>query len=291
MDFVIMDLEWNGTYSKHHHHFFSEIIEFGAVKCDADLNIIDEFSMLVTPQIGKKLNSHVKELTHISSQELLDSHNTFTHVLSKFKKFLGNSILVTWGTSDILVLMENCKYYLNRDDIDFVKFYCNLQAYSEKILDKVDKAHQMGLKTCADLLSIEYDDKELHRALSDSKLTAMCFKKVFNPVKLPKYIESVDDEFYRKITFKNYQIYDFNSPLIDKRQMYFLCEKCGRKARRKTKWKVKNRSFRAEFRCLKCKNEFEGRISFKQTYDGIKIDKRISDIKDKINKNNDRQEE
>lgn len=291
MNFVILDLEWNGTYSKHHHRFFSEIIEFGAVKCDSQLNVVDEFSMLVTPQIGKKLNSHVKELTHISAEELFDSNNTFTHVLSKFKDFLGDDILVTWGTSDILVLMENCKYYLNKYDISFAKYYCNLQSYCEVMLDKVDKAHQMGLSTCADILGIKYDDKALHRAISDSRLTALCFKELFDPIKMPKFIESINDEFYRKITFKNTAIYDINNPLIDKRQMFFLCDICGRKTKRKTKWKVKNRSFRAEFRCSKCKNEFEGRISFKQTYDGIKIDKRISDIKDKVNQKIDRQGE
>ena len=70
MNFVILDLEWNGSYSKRDKKFYNEIIEFGAVKTDSNLNIIDTFSMLVTPTIGKKLNSRIKALTNITNEEL-----------------------------------------------------------------------------------------------------------------------------------------------------------------------------------------------------------------------------
>ena len=33
MEYVILDLEWNGTYSRRKQGFINEIIEFGAVKC------------------------------------------------------------------------------------------------------------------------------------------------------------------------------------------------------------------------------------------------------------------
>ena len=39
MNIVILDLEWNGAYSRRLHGFINEIIEFGAVKLDAQLNI------------------------------------------------------------------------------------------------------------------------------------------------------------------------------------------------------------------------------------------------------------
>ena len=65
MNFVILDLEWNGSYSKRDKKFYNEIIEFGAVKTDSNLNIIDTFSMLVTPTIGKKLNSRIKARSSI----------------------------------------------------------------------------------------------------------------------------------------------------------------------------------------------------------------------------------
>ena len=55
MSYVILDLEWNGSYSNKEHRYVNEIIEFGAIKTDENFNITDRFEMLVTPQIGKKL--------------------------------------------------------------------------------------------------------------------------------------------------------------------------------------------------------------------------------------------
>lgn len=275
MNFVILDLEWNGAYSKKAKKFVNEIIEIGAVKTDEQLNILDSFSMLVTPQIGKKLNHRVAELTHITNEELIDSNNTFTHALSKFKKFLSDSVLLTWGTSDILTLMENCKYYLGEEQLPFLSRYCNLQLYCEHMLDHHDKSRQMGLSTCAELLGLSDEGLELHRAFDDALFSLQCFKELYDYDKFRGYVELANDEFYRKITFKNSIIYDVKNPLIDKKEFYICCDKCGKKAFRKTKWSMKNRSFRAQFRCKKCKRDFEGRITFRLKYEGLKIDRRI----------------
>ena len=59
MNYVILDLEWNSSYSKKSKGFISEIIEFGAVKFDESFNITGTFSMLVSPQVGKKLSGKV----------------------------------------------------------------------------------------------------------------------------------------------------------------------------------------------------------------------------------------
>ena len=84
MNYVILDLEWNASFSKRDKRYYNEIIEYGAVKTDENLNIIDTFSMLIKPQIGKKLNSRIKELTHITNEELETSHNSFQTVSAFF---------------------------------------------------------------------------------------------------------------------------------------------------------------------------------------------------------------
>ena len=278
MYYVILDLEFNGTYSKRKHKFINEIIEFGAVKLDAKLNIVDTFTELVAPQISKKLNTHVSALTHITYEELSQSKNTFTHVLSQFRKFCGECMLLTWGTSDILALMENCRYYLGTHEFDFIPYYCNLQLYCQEALDYHDSAKMMGLSTCAQMLGIDLEEKELHRALCDAELSYLCFQKLFDELLIARFKEKVGVEFYDKITFKKYAICDMKDPEVDRRQMFFICDHCGRKARRKSKWKLKNKSFRARFRCFWCRREFEGRISFKKTYSGVTIDKRIVEL-------------
>ena len=47
MNFVILDLEWNGTYSRRLKGFMNEIIEFGAVKVDECLHVLDTFGACI----------------------------------------------------------------------------------------------------------------------------------------------------------------------------------------------------------------------------------------------------
>ena len=70
MDFVILDLEWNGSYSRKMKKYINEIFEFGAVRVNDKMEIVDTFSMLIKPQIGKKICDRVKRLTHIDTEEL-----------------------------------------------------------------------------------------------------------------------------------------------------------------------------------------------------------------------------
>lgn len=284
MNYIVIDFEFNGAFSKRHHRFFNEIIEFGAVKLDEDLNMIDTFSQLVTPQISKKLNSHVSQLTHIKMTELKESNNTFTHVMSKFKKFLGDGVLLSWGTSDILVLIENCRYFYGEETLPFLKAYCNLQSYCEDVLDYHDRSRQMGLSACAEQLGIGFDDDTLHRALTDAELTSLCFQKLYDPQVFERHMDVCDERFYQKIAFKNYNIHDLRDPNVNKKEMFFLCDKCGHRAFRRTKWRVKNKSFRAKFLCFRCRREFEGRITVKKCFDSVKMIKRIAELPDQKQK-------
>ena len=278
MEYIILDLEFNGTYSKHRHKFVNEIIEFGAVKCDEQLNIIDTFSELVTPQISKKLNSHVSALTHITIDELKESNNSFSRVVSKFRKFLGDGVLMSWSNSDLLVLMENYLYFFGNDRLSFVKYYANLQKYCERVLGHNDRAHQMGLSACAERLGIEFEENSLHRAYQDAELTAACFKKLYDPELIKEYIHTCDESFYQRLYFKNYNICDLKDKNVDRKEMYFNCSVCGKRALRRSKWRLKNKSFRANFRCLRCRRDFEGRITFRQCYDHVDVIRKEAEI-------------
>ncbi len=284
MEYIILDLEFNGTYSKHRHKFVNEIIEFGAVKCDEQLNIIETFSELVKPQISKKLNSHVSALTHITIDELKKSNNSFSHVMSKFRKFLGDGVLMTWSNSDVLVLIENYKYFYGNDKLPFMQYYVNAQKYCERAIGYNDKARQLGLSTCAEMLGITFEDDSLHRAYNDAELTAACFKALYDGELLQQFLYTCDDDFYRRLNFKNYNICDLKDPNVDRKEMFFNCENCGRRALRRSKWRLKNRSFRANFRCLRCRRDFEGRIIFKQCYDHVDVTKKTAEVEHKEKK-------
>lgn len=272
MEYVILDLEWNGTYSTRLKKYFNEIIEFGAVKFDNNMNIIDEFSMVVRPKIGKKICSKVKDLTNITNREL-NRGKRFVDALEAFKIFLGDSVLMTWDTTDITVLMENNLYYLGTDRMDFLTKFMDLQKYCEYRLDYND-GKQLGLITAAEILGINVDENDYHRALEDSKLSLECLKRIGNLNLSEQFIQDAScDEFYDRISFKTSYICNLNSPLIDKSDLEFQCDECSCMANRISPWELKNKSHRARFLCPNCGNEFTARIQFKLKYEGIIIKK------------------
>ncbi|MEE1218496.1 MAG: 3'-5' exonuclease [Ruminococcus sp.] len=276
MSYVILDLEWNGSYSKSQKRYINEIIEFGAVKTDDDFNIIDRFSMLITPQIGKKLCNKVKELTKITNEELEASGVTFMHAVSKFTKFSQDSVLLTWSTSDIHALIENYSYYTHEIRLPFLNKYCNLQKYCERCLGTENPAAQLGLGTCAQLLSIEFSEEEQHRAFSDAELSLKCLKYFISDYSIePFIIDASKSAFYDRIMFRNHYITDINSPDIDKSQMIFSCDECGCLAEQKSKWKVRNKHFAADFECPDCGKKFSGRVAFKRKFEGVIVKKKI----------------
>lgn len=242
MNFVILDLEWNGTYSRRLKGFINEIIEFGAVKTDKDLNIIDTFSSFVRPQVGKHISGKIKTLTNITNEELLTGPQ-FMQVISLFKKWMGDAVLMSWGTSDILALIENCRYFCGNTCIPFLKKYVDLQSYCEQCLN-YDSSKQIGLSTTAQLLGIDEKDIDHHRALDDSLLSLRCLKELYHKSKFMPFIQDAETpEFYNKIMFKTAIVCDLSNPLIKRSDMIFHCDVCGRRAHRQGEWQLKNKSF------------------------------------------------
>ena len=271
MDFVILDLEWNGSFSKKEKKYVNEIFEFGAVRINSQMELVDKFSMLIKPQIGKKICGRVKELTHISNEEIEATNNTYNHVIKEFTLFAKNAIILTWGITDIQTLITNNEYFNKTKTISFLKKYINLQSYCESCLKREDPSRQMGLSTAAQLLNIDFGDDTLHRALDDSILSWKCFARVYDAEKIKGFIQNADADFYNKICFKNTVITDINSPMVDKKKLYAVCPLCGKKGRRLTKWQSKNKNFRALFNCDSCGKKFNGRVRFKLRYEGVQV--------------------
>ncbi len=274
MDFVILDLEWNSSYSKKSKGFMSEIIEFGAIKFNENFEELGTFSMLVAPQVSKKLTGKVKELTNISNEELAKGGATYTSVLSKFKKFLGNDILMTWGTCDILAIMENTNYYEKNDRIDFISQYCDLQVYCAEVLGVYNVGRQLGLAPAAELIGINPTDYVAHRALQDSMLSMRIFKTLYYPDKLPKYLETAEHLHYR-LTFKPYYITDINNPRVNKSEFNFNCGTCGTPLVPLEEWTARNRGFTNILMCPQCNLKMTGKVKFKINYNGISIKKKL----------------
>lgn len=278
MQFIALDLEWNNVYGKKIKGFFNEIIEFGAVKVDAEGNIYDEFTCLINTQVGKKLRANTKEITHITNDEI-KTGILFTKAVSEFKKWIGteDTVIMTWGDGDVRVLIDNCKYFGCGDRIPFLNKYMDLQRYFQRI-KCTSKSQQIGLSNAAEMVGISDDGYSLHRALDDSKITAKCFNAIREDKIINEYIKECNDEFYSRIVFKNKVISSMKNPLVDKSYLNCICEECGKPAEALTKWKYSNQYFRAQYRCENCNKDYQVNVRFRKLYDRTEIRKIVKPI-------------
>ncbi len=272
MNIIVLDLEWNGSYSRRKKGYINEIIEFGAVKCDENLTVLDTFSCFIKPQIAKKLSSVISDLTSITDETLTEGI-PFMKAVSRFRKWAKNSVILTWGPSDVLALIENCQYFNGIQNVPFLKRYIDLQLFTEQKLG-LSTNQQIGLSRAAELIGLDTNKLELHHALGDSLLALEILKVLYQPKEFFSSIIPCDEEFYKRMTFKTSYICDLNNPSIDEKLLHFSCPKCGSCCRKTSDWILKNKSFRAEFLCSSCHYTFAGRLILKQKYEGISVNKK-----------------
>lgn len=277
---VILDLEWNGAWSKKAKGYFNEIIEIGAVRLTNDGAVADRFDAYIRPTVSKKLTKLVTNLTGITDEQV-EQGMSFEQAMCRLEQFVGedDAVLVTWSTTDLLVLIENCRFFLNQTHIPSFTHYVDLQAYGQQRLDT--GGNQVSLENFARLVSIDPDQMELHHAIDDSILTAAIFQKVYEPDSFSAALSPMNAEFYRRITFKVSYISDINSPLIRRSDLHFACDTCGRNLKRTGNWKFYNRMFFAPFRCEACGLDFTGRVQAKRKYEGVELKKRLVRKKEK----------
>lgn len=277
MYYIIMDLEWNNAYMKSAQKFVNEIIEIGAVKLDEELNTVSTFSELIHPVLSHKLRSRIKNLTHITNEEV-SSGKSFESVMADFENWAGDDCLfLTWGDTDIRTLLTNYKCFLNKDSLDFVKKYADLQKYCQCFIN-MENIQQAGLSYAAGCLEIDPEKYPHHRALDDSILSAECFKKVFDGEKLQNFIKICDKQFYARLAFHPYTISNINDPIVDKEIFNCRCCVCGHSVETVKKWKFVNQSFRGVFFCPECSREFSVNLRIKKYYDRLDIKRNYSEV-------------
>lgn len=281
MLFVILDLEWNTAFSRQKKCYVNEIIEFGAVKLDEDLNLVDTYSSFVRPQIERKLHSRVKKLTHISNEDIEQAEDyktvteQFVNWIQKGGYSLEDAVILSWGDMDVRALIDNDRYFFHDPIIPFLHQYCDLQAafMKEKGLPM---NQQIGLSAAADLIEINPDDYVHHRALGDCELTVECFRNIYQKGEFEKkYIKECNEQFYKRLLFKPYIIKDIHDKQIDPSCLNCTCIECGNSARRISEWHFNNSSFRANFICDQCNERYRVNVQFRRLYSQLNVKKSI----------------
>lgn len=281
MRFIITDLEWNGSYTRKTRGYFNEIIEIGAVKVDESLGSAETFHAVIRPELSRKLSTVVTDLTNITVEELADGL-PFKRAVELFREWIGEeeAVLATWSNTDLLVMMENFRYYNRKETIPFATHYVDLQRYCQQQLE-VDSGHQLGLSHAAQRLGISDEGMALHRALDDSILTARVLKKLYDREAIKPYIWTMDDSFYERIHFKPRVINDIHHPAAQKKEFRFRCENCGRRLEQKGRWQFRNHAFCSELLCRSCDKQFVGRVQLRQLYDSVEVRRKLIEKKPK----------
>ena len=280
MSVIVLDLEWNGAYCKKVGGYFNEIIEIGAVRLGDDLSVSERFDAVIRPTVSRKLTHWVTDLTGYTDEQV-KSGVTFFEAMDALQAFMGSdAVLLTWSTTDLLVLMENCRYRYGNDQIPGVAGYLDLQAYAQTRLELGTK-QQIGLAKFAELLGITGEGLELHHAIDDSVLSAEILRRVYEKASFNAAIRPLDGEFYQRLAFKPTIVKELNDPAVNKKSFVFKCPVCGKRLSEKGKWKFFHNRFNAPLQCGECKGEYFGRVQVRVTFDGPVTKRNLAPKKEK----------
>ena len=274
-----MDLEWNNSYNKMKKCFVNEVLEIGAVMVDEELEVIDTFSVIIRSQLIKKLSGRVKNLTHISNEDM-SSGVSFQRAVADFSKWIGSRqcVFMSWGNSDIRVLVDNFSMFCGMNSVPFLTQYVDLQKYCQEFIIEAGN-QQIGLVNAAVQMGIDVSECSFHRALEDSLLGLRCLKKCFNRDHLLNSAVICDSSFYQKLLFKSVVLTNINNPKIDKSKMKCDCTVCNTPMKRLSDWKVSNQNFSAMFYCKNCERLVNFSIRFKEYYDRIDVRTNVTEMK------------
>ena len=196
MYYITLDLEWNQAYAQKalavqrrlSCRLRGEVIQIGAVKLDANMNICGSYQIIVKPQYFKKLHRHVSELTGIT-QEQMDLGTPLPEAAARFKKWCGKDFaFLTWGPDDIPMLKEN----LNVHDMpfDWLDKVYDLQLIFNRQTDGGTK--QRSLEYAMEHFEIP-QNLPAHDALNDAYFTALVARKLNVPEGVKNYSSAHGD--------------------------------------------------------------------------------------------------
>ena len=199
MYYIVFDLEFNQdltafqTTTEKLSSYPFEIIQFGAVKLDLNLQTVATFERNVQPNIYQNLNPFISELTGITIDQLLHE-KPFVDVFEDFLNFIGASdpVFCVWGMSDMKELYKNATYYkLGLKKIPTK--YINIQPYVSSYLG-LPVTRLLNLQIAVEALHIP-KPYPFHNALHDAYYTAEILKKLHSPFIIPQHY----DPNYQKV--------------------------------------------------------------------------------------------
>lgn len=256
--YIICDFEWNFLPWRINKACPNEIIEIGATKTDAALNILDTFRESIKPAIYRTLDRRVKRLTRFSDADL-EHGLPFAAAVESFRDWMtkGDEVptLCTFGSADITILKQNWHFYHpDLNPLPWLRRYVNLQEY----LDMSEDGKQLSLQACAAACGIEADENDLHRALDDTYLLLDILRTRFDAAKMSLFTIDGNADALGGSEFIT------NEGELDRKKTRQRCPGCGRYLQQLSPWKQQFNRFVAKFCCASCRRDYTGRLSVKR---------------------------
>ena len=163
---------WSG------YQYSNEIIQLGAVKLNEAYDVIDQFSMYVSPIYGK-IDCFITKLTEIHQKDVRKAP-PLINVLEQLMQWIGDEVptFFSWSDTD---------YYQIRDEIRAKKMvFENMEQilkkenwvdYQQIVSRRFELDHQIKLSDALDLTEIDVEGR-LHDGLADAFNTAMIIAKI-----------------------------------------------------------------------------------------------------------------
>lgn len=279
MNYIVFDLEWNQCpYGKdrENKNLPFEIIEIGAKKLNSDREVIDEFHQIIKPAVYDQLHFRTKEIIDIE-KEILDSGTPFPAAVRNFLEWCGKSAsFCTWGSTDLIELQRNMKFYGLLDLIKGpLKFFDVQKLFA---IEYEESKSRRALEYAIDFLNIE-KMKDFHRALFDAYYTAEIFRKIHHETIWSNYsIDCYQNPKSKKeeirVDFETYEKYisrEFLTKEVamkDREVTSTRCFLCDKNVKKKIRWFSLNTKI--HFCLAYCPEHgyLKGKIRMKKTDEG-----------------------
>ena len=174
---TVFDLEftaWEGSMAGHwlKPGQFKEVVQIGAVRLDADFNVLDEFEILIRPRINSTLSPYFENLTGIGNALVAMKGVDFAEAYRRFAAFAGGAPIAAFG-DDKEVLEENIRLYGLASPSALPPFRNLRLWFAEHGLDP------RGLRSCeiAAKLGLSFSGRA-HDALDDARCIAAGMKSL-----------------------------------------------------------------------------------------------------------------
>ena len=173
---IVFDIETTGLYP----HRGDKILEIAAIPVvDNVIRIEDAFEKFVNP--GEKIPAHITKINCITD-DMVKNAASIEDVLPDFLLYINRYPLVAHNASFDVSFLQ---YFLRQLGLPFLR---------NKVYDTLSLSKQLfpeqayhNLDTVLKRLGIQYDRRERHRSLEDTRLTAEAFIKMKGMIEKRKF--------------------------------------------------------------------------------------------------------